>query len=268
MSRFFRLREQPTFVERVVAGALCIALVLGLWMFLTAGARPEDRILGPAQLPSISETAGSFYSLWFDRALTRNVLMSLERIVLGFGLAVVVGVPLGVLCGTWPRLNAFFAPLTVFGRNVPISALLPLTLMWFGIDELQKIMFMFISCIAFVIFDTARAIAEVDDKYVQSAHTLGASRSQIVLKVLIPLALPEIFGSLRLLFGFAFGYIVLVEMVNTTMGLGALILVSQRLGPREHVYLILFAITLIAYGIDRLLLMLQRQLFPYRETDG
>jgi len=267
MSRFFRLREQPSVTERVVAGALCLALVLGLWFILTSGPI-EKRILGPAQLPSIGETAGSFQSLWFDRALTRNVFASLERILLGFGLAVVIGVPLGVLCGTWPRINAFFAPLTVFGRNVPISALLPLTLMWFGIDEMQKIMFMFISCIAFVIFDTARAIAEVEDRYVQSAYTLGANNTQIVMKVLIPLALPEIFGSLRLLFGFAFGYIVLVEMINTTMGLGALILVSQRLGPREHVYLILFAITLIAYGIDRMLLWTEQHLFPYRETDG
>ena len=268
MMRFFRLREQPTVVGRVLAGALCLALIFGLWLFLTWGAIPEERIVSPAQLPSVSETAASFHSLWFDRALTRNVFASIQRVLMGFGLAILVGVPIGVICGTWPRINAFFAPLTVFGRNVPISALVPLTLLWFGIEELQKVMFIFIACLAFVIFDTARAIAEVHDRYVQSAYTLGATNSQIVLKVLVPLALPEIFGSMRLLFGLAFGYIVLAEMVNQTSGMGALILTSQRIGPKEHVFLVLFVITLVAYGIDRMLLEVQRILFPYRESDG
>src|ERR1700761_1178806 len=132
MARFFRLREQPTLAGRMLAGAICVALVFGLWLFLTWGAKPEDRLVSPAQLPSVGETLRSFHSLWFDRALTRNVFASLERVLLGFGLAIASGVPVGVRCGTWPRISAFFVPVTVFGRNVPISALLPLTLLWFG----------------------------------------------------------------------------------------------------------------------------------------
>jgi len=83
--------------------------------------------------------------------------------------------------------------------------------------------------------------------------------------VLVPLALPDIFGSLRLLFGLAFGYIILAEMVNMTGGLGDLILTSQREGPREHVYIILVIISLVAYGLDRLLFFTEQKLFPYRE---
>jgi NitT/TauT family transport system permease protein len=249
---------------RLVAGVVFLILFLAVWTALTRG-QAESRVLSPAVIGSPEEIARSFPALWFDRALTRNLLASLWRVLQGFGLAALVGVPLGVICGTWPRVNAFIAPLSVFGRNVPISALVPLTLVWFGIDELQKVMFIFVSCVMFVVFDSARAIASVDERYVQTALTLGAKPAQIVLKVLLPLALPEIFGSLRLLFGLAFGYIILAEMVNMSDGVGALILVSQRRGPMEHVYLVLVAITLVAYGIDRGLLSLQRWLFPFRE---
>jgi len=264
IARFFKLREQPSVLARMIAGSICLLLLLGLWTFLTAG-KAEDRILKRGIMDSPSETFSTFHSLWFDRALTRNMIISLIRLLKGFGLAALVGVPMGVICGTWPIINAFIAPVSVFGRNVPISALVPLTLVWFGIGEEQKYMFIFVACVMFVLFDSSRAIASVDEKYVQTALTLGASKAQIVFKVLVPLALPDIFGSLRLLFGLAFGYIILAELVGQEGGVGALINDSQRIGPKEHIYLILFAITLVAYGIDRLLLLTQRTLFPYRE---
>jgi NitT/TauT family transport system permease protein len=226
---------------------------------------PEERIVSPTVLGSPREIFSSFHSLWFDRALLRNLLASLWRVAQGFGLAAAVGVPLGVLAGTWPRLDAFLAPLSVFGRNVPVSALVPLTLIWFGIGQGQKVMFIFVATVMFVFYDSARAIASVHERYVETALTLGAKSRQVVLKVLVPLALPEIFGSLRLLFGVAFGYIILAEMVNMENGVGALILVSQRRGPMEHVYLALAAITVVAFGLDRSLTALGRILFPWRE---
>jgi len=264
--RFWKMREQPSVLERALAAALFLAILGGVWVFLTRG-KAEARVIPPGVLGSPEEVFGSFYELWYGRALMRNLLLSLWRVLQGFGLAVAVGVPVGVLCGTWPRINAFIAPLSVFGRNVPISTLVPLTLMWFGMDELQKVMFIFVACVMFVVFDSARAIASVDERYVHTALTLGARPHQVVFKVLVPLALPEIFGSLRLLFGVAFGYIVLAEMVNVSGGIGALILNSQRIGPREHVYLSLLAITLVAYGLDRVLLLIQRELFPHREVE-
>lgn len=264
ISRFFKLREQPSLMARMVAGSLCVLMLLGLWAFLTKG-KPEERILPPGVIDSPGETFASFHSLWFDRELTRNLALSLERVLIGFGLAALIGVPLGIVCGTWPIVNAFVAPVSVFGRNVPISALVPLTLVWFGIGELQKSMFIFVASVMFVVFDASRAIVSVDEKYIQTALTLGASKRQVLFKVLVPLALPDIFGSLRLLFGLAFGYIILAELIGANGGVGYLIAVSQRNGPKEHIYLILFAITLVAYGIDRLLLFTQHSLFPYRE---
>jgi NitT/TauT family transport system permease protein len=125
-------------------------------------------------------------------------------------------------------------------------------------------MFIFISTVPFVFFDTARAVAGIEDRYVETAQTLGARPRHVVTKVLIPLAMPEIYGSLRALFGLAFGYIMLAELVNARHGLGYLLMTSQRRGLTEHIFAILFLIGLLAYGIDRLLFWFQRGLFPYR----
>ena len=140
--------------------------------------------------------------------------------------------------------------------------LIPLTILWFGIDETQKTMFIFIATAPFVFFDAARAVIDVHERYVETAQTLGASSRQIVTKVLIPLALPDIFSSLRSLFGLAFGYIMLAELVNAKYGLGYLLMTSQRRGLTEHIFAILILIGLLAYGIDRLLLFFERGLVP------
>jgi len=248
-------------------GFACLCACFALWWYLTRGA-PEERIIPRGKgLASPYETFASFHSLWFDRALTRNLLTTLRRLALGFGLAALVGIPLGVLCGCFPRVNAFFLPTTIFGRNIPVAALIPLTFSLFGLDELQKVMFIFIACVAFIIWDTARAIEEVGSEYIDTAYTLGAGTWQTIGKVLLPLALPSVFNSLRLLFGLAFGYIMLAELVKSgdgAMGLGGLINMSQRRGPLEHVLLILLIIPLVALGIDRLLFLVQAELFPYR----
>jgi NitT/TauT family transport system permease protein len=240
-----------------------VAAILGLWAGLTWG-EAEQRLLSPLTLPSPAEVAGAIRSLWFDAALSRSVVWSLWRILVGFGLAAAIGIPLGILAGCFRPVEAALAPPTVFLRNVPIAALIPLTLVWFGLGESQKMFFIFIACLGFVVFDTTRAVAAVDQRYVETAYTLGARRSHVVSKVLIPLAMPDIVNSLRLLFGLAFGYIVLAELIDAKVGLGHIIQVAQRRGPREHIYLVLLVITVLGFTLDRLLWALQKRWFPYR----
>jgi NitT/TauT family transport system permease protein len=245
---------------------LCLALCLLIWWAVTRGPS-EDRIIPYGIFPSPGETVAAFHSLWFDKALTRNTYASLRRVVLGFGLAAVIGIPLGVLCGCFSRVNAFFLPLTVFGRNIPVAALIPLTFSLFGIDEFQKIMFIFIACVAFIVSDTARAVLDVGSAYIDTAYTLGASRRQVILKVIVPLAMPSVFNSLRLLFGLAFGYIMLAEIIQfggAPGGLGAIINTAQHRGPKEHIILVLILIPVVAMAIDRTLYWIQCELFPHR----
>ena len=105
----------------------------------------------------------------------QSIAATLKRVLIGFGLAILVGVPLGIVAGSWRVVEASAAPLALFGRNLPVAALIPLTILWFGIDETQKVMFIFIACVPFVYSDTVRAIASVPDRYVETAQTLGAS---------------------------------------------------------------------------------------------
>ena len=115
--------------------------------------------------------------------------------------------------------------------------------------------------------DTATAIADVSSRYIDTAFTLGASRLQIILKVLVPLAMPRLFNSLRLLFGLAFGYIMLAELITEgggAGGLGNIIIIAQHRGHRETIILVLIVIPAVALAIDRLLYLIQRSLFPHQ----
>jgi len=260
------LRVSPPRTVRYLLGAGGLGLVVLAWWLVTLGAA-ESRLVSPVVLPSPREVFASFASLLNERALLESIAATLRRVLLGFGLAILVGVPLGVAAGAWRVFEAAAAPLALFGRNLPVAALIPLTILWFGIDESQKVMFIFIACVPFVYSDAVRAIAGVPDRYVETAQTLGASRWQVLTKVLVALALPDIYNSLRHLFGMAFGYIMLAELINATHGLGYLLMTSQRRGLSEHILLILMVIGLLAFAIDRMLYFFQRGLFPYRPAD-
>jgi NitT/TauT family transport system permease protein len=266
---FFRvppLRRPTKFWMGPVFGSLSILLFFAIWWFLTLG-EPEERIISPASLPSPKETFATFHSLWFDRALTRNLFVTLKRVMMGFALAFVVGVPLGILAGCFSWFRMFLAPVVIFGRNIPLAALIPLTFIFFGVGETQKVMFIFIACVAFIIADAALAITDVSTRYLDTAYTLGANTWQSIIKVLVPLAMPTILDSARLLFGLAFGYIMLAELIrfgDEVGGIGNLILMSQRRGPREHIFLIVLIIPIVALILDRIFYWVQRQLFPHR----
>jgi ABC-type nitrate/sulfonate/bicarbonate transport system permease component len=270
--RFFALRREIPIWQSLLFAAMFIALVACLWFAVTRGTG-EERIISPYALPSPEETFDYFYpEMWIGQELTRNTFASLRRVGLGFLLAAAVGIPLGILCGCFNWFNAFLLPMTLFGRNIPIVALVPLMFTFFGATEMQKVMFIFVAAVAFVIIDSATAIRDVDNRYIDTAYTLVASRWQIVRKVLVPLAMPSIFNSLRLLFGLAFGYIMLAEAIkfgDEAGGLGNIIITSQRRNVKEPIYLILLIIPLVALAIDRVLYWIQRQLFPHQyASDG
>jgi ABC-type nitrate/sulfonate/bicarbonate transport system permease component len=276
------LRADPPAYTRLALGVGLIAIVFGLWWFMTRGYDVQmqfngrtkvldfkiiasvDRIISAAKMPSPGEVFGSFGAL-LDRELLENAIATLWRVVKGVGMAAFVGIVLGVLSAAHRGVNSALAPLVIFLRSVPMGALIPLTLMLFGTEEPQKSKFIFLAIVPFVFSDTVKAVSIVPDRYIETAQTLGASRWQIVRKVLVPLALPDIITSLRFQLGLALGYIMLAEEINTQYGLGHMIFSSQREGPYEHVYLLLFVIALIAFLIDYFLRTIQRGVFAWRK---
>jgi ABC-type nitrate/sulfonate/bicarbonate transport system permease component len=261
---WFALRRELPRWGKVALGGVLVLAVLGLWSWATSGA-PEQRVVAPTILPSPGEVMAGWDSLVHERHLYKSILATLKRVFTGFGLAVLIGVPLGMAAGAWRPLAALLEPLVLFARNIPIAALVPLTMVWFGLEESQKIMFIFMATFAFIFSDASAEVSGIHERYVETGQTLGAKPRQIFLRILVPLALPNIFTKLRALFGLAFGYIMLAELVNTNSGLGFLLRMSQRRGNTEHMFLILFVITALAFLIDRGLVWFQRGLFPYRK---
>ena len=257
------LRADPPAMIRLALGAGMIALLFGVWWFLTRG-DAVDRIISPSKLPSPGEVFGSFGKL-MQRDLMDSIIDTLYRVFKGVLLAAVVGVVIGVLAASHRGVNAAIAPFVIFLRSVPMGALIPLTLLLFSTGEKQRVMFIFLAIVPFVFSDTVKAVSIVPDRYIETAQTLGASNFQIIRKVLVPLALPDIITSLRFQMGLALGYIMLVEVIDTDHGLGKMISSSERQGPYEHVYLLLFVIAFIAFMLDLIFRTIQRGSFPWRK---
>ncbi|MEO6526607.1 MAG: ABC transporter permease [Gemmatimonadaceae bacterium] len=268
----FALRAAPSPVIGRLIGLLSVAALILVWYLVTVGAA-EQRIVSPAILPTPAEVGRRLLALVTGGAdnegstLGVHVAASLKRVISGFALAFVVGVPLGIIAGVSGPIRAALAPHALFMRNIPLAALIPLTMVSFGIDEQQKTMFIFLAVAPFLMGDALVAIVRVPDRYVETAQTRGASTWQIIMKVLIPLAMPAIYGSMRTLFGLAVGYIMLAELINADLGLGHMLLVGQRRSDLPTIFATLVVIATLAFLVDKLLGLLQGKIFPYRPAE-
>jgi NitT/TauT family transport system permease protein len=240
-----------------------VALLLAAWWLLTRGASVEQRILPPLILPSPMEVLHAFPVLHFEQGLVRSALVSFLRVSAGFTLAAIVAVPLGVYMATFPPVAAFFRPLALVGAYVPIVVFVPLTLAWFGLNETQKVGFLFIGCFVALLPLVIKDIADVPAAYLDVAVTKGATQWQLVRHVLFPVAQANIWDHLRAVYGVGWGWIILAEVVNAERGLGYLIDVSNRRGHTNAIFAIIIIIVLIAIACDQLWRLTGRLLFPY-----
>jgi len=260
---FVIIRGQVSRSASIVLGVLPIILMFLLWWFFTSGP-PEERRIGPAILPSPVEVAHSVPELITSRNLLHHVWASVRRVSLSFILSLCIVLPIGILMGAFGSVSAIFTPVSTASGYIPIATLVPLTMSWFGIDELQKIMFLAMAFGIYLLPLVVNAIESVPDIYLRTSYTLGATRLDVIRRVLIPIALPDLWHAMRLAFGVGWTYIVLTEVVVMVDGLGFLIQNSFRRGPREHIYLVILVITLIAWAADLAWERLGRLLFPYR----
>jgi len=259
---YFTIRSPLPRWLTLLLGLVPILTLLGLWILATRG-EVEERAISPTILPSPIEVIRSVPDL-FRRDLVHHTIASLLRIALGYLLALVVVIPLGICMGSWTVFRASFMPLTTASGYIPIATLVPLTLSWFGTGELQKIIFLAMAFGIYLLPLVISAVDNVSEIYIKTSYTLGASSRQIILHVLIPVALPDIWKAMRLAFGVGWTYLVLTEVVVMESGLGYLVQISLSRGPREHIYLVILLITLIAWVADLLWDRCGRLLFRYR----
>lgn len=265
LGKFGRMsvRKETPAAAAILLTASFTLLVFAAWFLATSGREVEGRLLAPLILPSPWEVLQAFPRLHFHQGLVRGVAISFERIASGFTLAAIAAVPLGVLMASYSKVAAFFRPLSVAAGYVPIVVFIPLSLAWFGIGEAQKVGFLFIGCFVALLPAVIRAIADVPNDYVNLASTKGATQWQIVTQVLVPVAGPAIWNSLRVVYGIGWGWIILAEIVNGDRGIGYLINLSERRGQTASIYAIILVIIFMAVVCDQVWLRLGRRLFPY-----
>src|SRR5436190_12805530 len=260
-STFWSIR-QP--VPRGTALALAFVMpivVIGAWCVVSYGG------LAPADfVPSPTEVIRGTLQLFIQYDLWTAIVISTQRIVLAFLLAAAVALPLGVLMGAFAPIHHIFESIMAPLRYMPISAFIPLLILWFGIYDKQKIAFLFLGVFVYLLPVVVSAIRAVPEELVQTALTLGASKLQVIRTVLVPAALPEIFDSFRVMNAIAWTYVILAEAVNPEHGLGYMVELARTHQKASWSFAGLIVIGGIGLITDQVIRMISSILFSWREA--
>lgn len=261
-SNLFSIRAPLPKRTAFLLGFVAPALVLGVWCLLTYG-----NFVKPDFLPSPTEVVRGTLQLFIQNDLATAIYVSTRRIALAFLLASAVALPLGVLMGAFDPINRFFEPIMAPLRYMPISAFIPLLILWFGIYESQKIAFLFLGVFVYLLPVVVSSIRLVPEELVQTALTLGASRFQVIRTVLLPAALPEIFDSFRVMNAIAWTYVILAEAINPGNSLGYMVQLAYSHQKASWSFAGLLVIGGIGLLTDFLIRAISSLLFRWRETN-
>ena len=247
--------RQP--VPRGTAMALAFVMpivVIGAWCIVSYGHfAPSDF------LPSPTEVIRGTLQLFIQYDLLTAILISTKRIVFAFLLASAAALPLGILMGAFSPINHLFDSIVAPLRYMPISAFIPLLILW--------IAFLFLGVFVYLLPVVVTAIRAVPEELVQTAMTLGASRGQVIRTVLLPAALPEIFDSFRVMNAISWTYVILAEAVNPEHGLGYMVELARTHQKASWSFAGLIVIGGIGLITDQVIRMISAILFRWKEAD-
>ncbi|MGH8050255.1 MAG: ABC transporter permease [Arenimonas sp.] len=196
------------------------------------------------------------YLAWSEgeSKLMTATLWSAGRVAVAGLLVVLIGIPIGIVMGASPRINAMFSPLVDPFRSAPVVALLPILVMWFGIDELMKILFLFAGSVVYLVPMVRDAILAVPQSYWISARDLGATPWECIRRTVVPMAMPRIADAIIVSVSVMWTYITVAEYVNAKEGLGQLIQNARRFSAMDQVFagiIVIVALALISYQTMR-----------------
>ena len=236
---------------------------LALWALIAHG----NALLGvvnPVVLPTPIEVGRVAVDLTASGELLRHFLTSLGRVAQGFGLAALAALGLGLLVGICVPLRLMLEPVIEFVRPIPPLAFLPMFLVWFGLGETSKIVFIGYTTFFPMFVAIAAAVLRVDVVLLRAAASLGASRADLVRRVVLPAALPGIVVALRLGFGLALFVIVGAEFMGADAGLGHLIMEGRTFFNPPQIVMGALVLGLLGSLFNMLLLAAERRLLRWR----
>ncbi len=196
--------------------------------------------------------------------LLEHLYWSLFRVIVGFALGALVGIPLGYAMGLSDWFRGWFDPIVEFMRPVPPLALIPLVIIWAGIGESGKIILLFLAALWIMTISARAGVSGVAISKVHAAYSLGASKWQLMRHVIVPNSLPEIFTGARVAMGVCWGTVVAAELVAAEKGAGMMIMVASRFQLTDIVLMGIILIGIIGYGIDILMRKAENWLVPWK----
>jgi taurine transport system permease protein len=243
--------------------AVTIVVILVLWWLAS-----HLRWVAPLFLPTPETVFTRLYESVMgqltDAPLATHFGWSMYRVFSAFLLACVTAIPIGIGMGVSRIVRGIFDPPIEFYRPLPPLAYLPLIVIWFGIDELSKVLLIYLACFAPMAMSAQAGVRSVSQEQIHAAYSMGASKWQVIWHVVIPAAMPEILTSMRIAIGFGWTTLVAAEMVAATHGLGQMVLNASNFLRTDIVIMGIVVIGLVAYAFDLLMRWIERRLVPWK----
>ena len=238
-------------------------VLIFLWWLVT-----EMHWIKPLFLPSPVAVVDRFFKVWNEEfsgaTLWQHTLWSLFRVFGAFFLACVTAIPVGIAMGVNRAFRGVFDPPIEFYRPIPPLGYLPLTVIWLGIGDLQKVTLIYLAIFAPMAMNARAGVRSVSIEQIHAAYSMGATRAQVVWHVILKGALPEILTGMRIGIGFGWTTLVAAEMVAAQAGLGFMVLSAAEFLVTEVVILGIVVIGVIAYLFELFMRWLERALVPWK----
>ena len=243
-----------------------LLLIFAPWLLIIAAwyAVRYSGFINPALIPAPHAVAVKFSELLRERLLL-DIVMSTKRVLAGVSLGIIAAVPVGFILGWYKDIRIFVDPLINFFRALPPIALIPLVIVYFGVEEAAKTAILFYASFFAGVIVMYEGIAQISPIYVRVARTLGATDFEIFGKVVLPLAVPHILTALRVALGVAWATLVASELIAAQKGLGALIQDAANFFQLDIIYVGIICIGFVALLMDMALRRVARRLVAWQE---
>lgn len=247
-------------LTRALLMAIPWVLIVLVWYAVRASG-----LINPGLVPAPHDVAAKAWELLVHETLLRDIWASTRRVFIGVALGIFCAVPVGFVLGWYKRARLFIDPVINFFRALPPIALIPLVIVYFGVDELAKTVILFYASFFAGVIVMYEGISQIGPLYVRVARTLGATDGEIFRKVILPLTVPHILTALRVALGVAWATLVASELIAAQQGLGALIQNASAYFLLDIIYVGIICIGLIALLMDLALRRASARLVAWQE---
>lgn len=259
-SVFWSIRQGFPRWLSILLSATASAIPLLIWAIVSYAG-----LVTPIFLPTPTAVIQAGSKMLFEENLLVDIFASSMRVAAGFFVAAIVGVPIGILMGTFHSMQSIFSPLVGTVRYMPVVAFVPLIIIWVGLGEEAKTLIIFLGVVFYNAMMVADAVKFIPDEMINVAYTLGMNRRDVLFRVIVPGVFPSILDTLRVNISGAWNYLVIAELIASQNGLGYRIIQSQRFLQTDKVLFCIGIIGFIGLIIDFGLKLLSNVLTPWAE---